>query len=161
MFNLWRRAVIYTSALALSGAIQAQTSLPQDNQATQPNTEAPKSAPRSAPPTAKQRSGDITSSEQDHVSGSLGSPDPNSKTNGMNRAVAAPHLTHPAHPAVHPKASPSPRAQKQPGSSGNRAPVESHSAIQQNPQLPIRMPPPPGTPSGPAPNQNPEQPQNH
>ena len=159
MKNLWRCNLLVALALTSSGAIVAQTILPQDNQATQPNTGAPKTKPRPATATKAEPGAPVTSSQQDHVTGSRSSPDPKSKANTFNRAVAAPGAPRPAHPARHPKAEPSPAAE-QSGAPEHRTPVESHSAIQQNPQLPNRMPPPQGSPSAPTPNQNPKPPQN-
>jgi hypothetical protein len=139
MFKLWRRAWLPVLVFCVSGIVQTSPSIAQDNSVKQTGTP-------------------ITPAQQDHVTASrseTAKDKKDKKANDGNRAVQAaakPGDTSAVHPIPTTGAT-TPRAtamQKSPANPGH-APVEKHSAIEQNPKLPAELPLRQAAPSRPAP----------
>lgn len=156
MDKLWRRAWLPALVLSLGGFLHAAPAAAQDS-AAQPS------------------SGPMTSTQQDHVTASRSDSgvkenahDGNravtarAKSGGTTRGVGKALAAGPKAPtttgATAPR--PAPNARESRADSAQGAPVEAHSALKENPKLPLRMPPAQGAPSAPPPNQHPSAPQN-
>jgi hypothetical protein len=155
MDKLWRRAWLPALILSVGGVIQSAPALAQDS-------------------SAKPGGAAMTSAQQDNVSASRADSGVQEKTNDGNRAVTAPAKPGSTTRGVGASQAASPKARKTTGATAPRpattaetsskaaqkAPVEAHSVVKDNPKLPSRMPPPQGNPSAPPPNQHPAEPQN-
>jgi hypothetical protein len=166
MDNLWRRAWLPALILSFGGVTQTAPALAQDN-AAKPAAPAQHSS-------TKPSGAAMTSAQQDNVSASRSDSGVKEKANDGNRAVTAPAKPGGTTRGVGAAQAASPTAPKTTGATaprpattsetsakaGQKAPVERHSAVKENPKLPSRMPPPQGNPSAPPPNQHPAEPQN-